>query len=130
MAEPKEIVWADRKRTFLGLPWSFTKYRMSEERLFIESGFFSTTENEVRLYRILDVRLTRTLFQRMVGVGTIHVSSSDKSLGNFHIESVKNPHDVKELLSDLVEKQRDEKRVVSREYMSEDVDMDCDYDEN
>ena len=42
-------IWKDRKRTFLGLPWSFTKYKLTEDRLFIETGFFNSIENEVRL---------------------------------------------------------------------------------
>ena len=31
-------IWQDRKRTFLGLPWSFTKYMLTEDRLFVEKG--------------------------------------------------------------------------------------------
>ena len=67
-----DYLWSDRKRTFLGLPWSFTKYNLTEERLFIETGFFNKKEDEVRLYRITDVSLTRSFGQRIVGVGTIH----------------------------------------------------------
>lgn len=111
------LVWSDRKRTFLGLPLSFTKYELTEERLFVKTGFLNITENEVRLYRILDLRLSRTLGQRLFGVGTITVSSSDKSLGNFVLKNVKHSKDVKELLSDLVEKQRDSKRVSNREFL-------------
>ena len=33
------IVWKDRKRTLFGLPWSFTKYSLSDDRLFISTGF-------------------------------------------------------------------------------------------
>ena len=113
----KEYLWKDRKRTFLGLPWSFTKYRLSEDRLFIEKGFFKTIYDEVRLYRIMDMELTRTFGQRLFGLGTIHVFSSDKSHGDFDILSVKNSKFVKELLSQQVEKQRDAKRVVNRELM-------------
>ena len=50
-----EIIWKDRKRIFFGLPWTFTKYSISEDRLFISTGFFSVKEDEVRLYRIMDV---------------------------------------------------------------------------
>ncbi len=124
MAE-KEILWKDRKRTFFGLPWSFTKYSLTEERLFVETGFFNTTENEVRLYRIMDVQLTRSLGQKIVGVGTIHVKSADKTLKDFEIKSVKDSRNVKEMLSELVEKNRTEKRVMNREVMDgEDDDED------
>lgn len=123
-----ELLWKDRKRTFLGLPWSFTKYELDEERLFIKKGFFTQQEDEVRLYRIMDISLTRTLGQRIVGVGTIHCSSADKTLGDFDILSVKKPKDVKEQLSQLVEAQRDKKRVTNREHMV-DHDHDCGHDD-
>lgn len=110
-------LWSDRKRTIFGLPLSFTKYSLDKERLFIEEGFMNKREDEIRLYRIMDVSLTRSLGQRIFGVGTIHCCSADKSMGDFDILSVKNPKDVKEQLSVLVEEQRDAKRVMNREYM-------------
>lgn len=125
-----DYVWNDRKRTFLGLPLSFTKYSLTEERLFIETGFLNKKEDEVRLYRIMDVSLTRSFGQRIFGLGTIHCCSADKSMKDFDILSVKNPKDVKEQLSELVEKQRDSKRVTNREFMTDHHDMDDDYDDD
>ena len=121
-----EMLWRDRKRTFCGLPWSFTKYSMDEERLFIDRGFFKTTSDEVRLYRIMDVSLTRTLRQKIWGIGDIQVHSSDKTLHDFTIKSIKKPMEVKELLSQNVEKQRDLKRVVNREMMTDPDDFSFD----
>lgn len=114
-----EYLWSDRKRTLFGLPLSFTKYMLSEERLFIEQGFLNKKEDEVRLYRIMDVSLTRSFGQRIFGVGTIHCCSADKSMGDFDIVSVKKPRDVKEQLSQQIEIQRDAKRVTNREYMED-----------
>lgn len=119
-----DILWKDKKRVFLGLPLSFTKYSLTKERLFIETGFLNSVENEVRLYRILDVQMTRTLGQKMFGLGSINVHSSDASQKDFTIKNIKKPKYVKELLSELVEKQRDEKRVVNRELMASSQDED------
>ena len=121
-----EMLWKDRKRTFCGLPWSFTKYAMDEERLFIDKGFFKTTSDEVRVYRIMDVSLTRTLGQKIWGLGDIQVHSSDKTLHDFTIKAVNNPKEVKELLSQNVEKQRELKRVVNREMMTDPDDFSFD----
>ena len=49
-----EYQWSDRKRTLFGLPWSFTKYMVTVEKLLIRTGVFSIREEEVRLYRIMD----------------------------------------------------------------------------
>lgn len=121
-----EILWKDRKRTkFLALPWTFTVYRLTEDRLLIKRGFFTTREDEVRLYRILDISLKRTLLQKIFGTGSILCHSSDKTMGDFEIINVKRSYEVKNLLSDLIEKERMAKRVSNREFIS---DMECDFD--
>lgn len=119
-------LWQDRKRTIFGLPLSFTKYSLDEERLYIDTGFFTTVSDEVRLYRIMDVSLTRTLRQKIFGIGDIRVHSSDKTLRDFIIKSVKHPKDVKELLSNKVEIQRDKKKVINREMMFDDNEFEDD----
>ena len=116
----QKYCWNDRKRTFLGLPLSFTRYFLTEEKLFVRTGFLSMKEEEVRLYRILDVTLKRSLRQRIFGLGTIHCCSADKSTPEFDILSVKNSKWVKETLSDLVEQERSRKRISGRECLSDD----------
>lgn len=116
------IIWKDRKRPFLGLPFSFTRYSCSAEKLIIDTGFLSRKEEEIRMYRILDVTLKRSIFQRIFGVGTIHCCSADKSTPEFDIKSVKNPQNVKNMLSDLIEKARDDKRITAREFMDAEDD--------
>lgn len=128
MADNK-VVWKDRKRTFLGLPWSFTVYKLTEEKLFIESGFFSKKEEEIRLYRIMDLTLKRSFGQRLVGVGTVHCCTADRSTPEFDIKSIKRSKQIKDMLSDMIEKQREAKRITAREFMDDgDNDADCDGD--
>lgn len=125
----KKVLWNDRKRTIFGLPWSFTKYKLTEEKFIIQTGFFSIKQEEVRLYRIMDVTLNRTFGQRIFGLGTIHCCSGDKSTPEFDIKNIKKSETVKELLSDQVEQERQRKRVASREYMAADNDDDGDDDD-
>lgn len=125
-----EYVWRDRKRTIFGLPLSFTVYTLTEEKLLVESGFFSKKEEEVRLYRIMDLTLLRPLGQRIFGVGTIHCCTADKTTPEFDILKVKKAKEVKELISDMVEKERMAKRITGREYMSDDDHDDFDHEEN
>ena len=49
--------WSDRKRIIFGLPWTFTKYAATDEKLLIRTGVLNVKEEEVRLYRILDLTL-------------------------------------------------------------------------
>ena len=92
-----EYVWKDRKRNFLGLPWTFTKYRLTKDRLFIITGLFNTREDEVRLYRITDTTMTRSFGQKLTGTGTIHCDSADQTMKNFDIKNIKHPREFKEL---------------------------------
>lgn len=117
------ILWSDRKRwTFLGLPWTFTKYMCTPEKFIVESGIFSTKEEEIRLYRILDLTLERSFWQRIFGLGTICCDTVDKSSPRLIIKNVKKSREVKELISEAVEKERMKKRVSSRELMAAEED--------
>lgn len=116
-----EYIWKDRKR-FLGMPLSFTRYALSEDRLFLSVGFFSIKDEEVLLYRIRDISSTRTLWQRLFGVGTITVSSSDKSMPTLVLKNVRKPLDVKELLHAQVEEMKIRRRVRFGEIMTSDAD--------
>lgn len=105
---------------------SFTKYLLNDERLYIRSGFLNIKEDEVRLYRVTDISLSKSFGQRIFGVGTIKCCSADKTLGDFEIKNIKNPREVKEMLSQAVEEQRDSKRVSSREFLTSEDDTEED----
>lgn len=122
-----ESLWEDRRRNFFGMPWSFTKYSMDKTRFYLERGFLSTRYDEVRLYRITDVVLVRSLLQKIFGLGTLKIDSSDKSMGDFVIENIRDSEKVKELFSQKVEEQRKANRVYTRETLGDsDNDMDND----
>ena len=114
-----EIIWKDRKRTLFGLPLSFTKYSLEEEKLVIEKGVFGKVEEEIRLYRILDFTLKRSFGERLFGLGTIHCCSADKSTPEFDIEHIKDSQKVKNLISEAVEKARIKNKIISREVIDD-----------
>lgn len=111
------VLWQDKKRPIFGLPLSFTKYSVTEEKLLINTGFLSKTEEEIRLYRITDFSVKQTLIQRIFKVGNILISSSDNTQGELIICDVKKPYEIKELLSDMVEKERQKKGIVTNEFL-------------
>lgn len=113
-----EYIWKDRKR-HLGLPLSFTRYALSEDRLFLSVGFFSIKDEEILLYRIRDISTTRSLWQRIFGVGSVTVISSDKTTPTLLLKNVKHPLDVKELLHEQVEKVKIQRRIRLGEIMTD-----------
>ena len=116
--ESIQYLWKDRKR-FLGMPLSFTRYRLSDDRLFCEKGFFNIRADEVLLYRVRDLQLNMSLGQRIFGVGTICVVSSDKSVPHLDLNNVKNPREVKELIHKNVEAAKDKRRMRTTEIMGD-----------
>ena len=115
-------VWQDRKRHF-GLPVSFTRYRLSDDRLFIETGVIRFQEEEVLLYKIQDLHLSITLGQRLFGVGTVSVISGDQTAPRVELVNIAHPKRVKELIHDLTEDSKRQRRVSILESMGGHFDM-------
>ena len=122
--EAIEYLWKDRKR-FLGMPLSFTRYSLSNDRLFCETGLLNMRSDEVLLYRIRDLRLTISLGQRIFGVGTVCVVSSDKSIPHLDLKNVKDPRTVKELIHRNVEAAKDRRRIRATELLGGEDVPDC-----
>lgn len=118
-------LWKDRKR-YLGMPLSFTRYSLSEDRLFTSVGFLNIRDDEVLLYRIRDIDTRRSLWQRIFGVGTVTVISSDKTMPNMVLKNIKDPMFVKELIHQQVEDVKIKRRVRVGEIMTTDGDHDDD----
>ena len=124
-------IWKDRKRYF-GLPLSFTRYALSEDRLFISVGFLNIKDDEILLYRVRDIDTSRNLWQRLFGVGTVVVMSSDKSMPNLVLKNIKNPVEIKELIHEQVEEMKIRRRVRVGEIMNDSMDdeaLDAELDE-
>ena len=113
-------MWRQRKRIWCGLPWTFTVYSFDEDCIFIDSGVFTKKQEEIRLYRVLDISVTRTFAQRIFGMGTITLKTSDKTTPDLFLINLKKVMEVKTELSNLIEANREKKRIAGREFMSND----------
>lgn len=123
MAVNIHYLWKDRKRYF-GMPLSFTRYFLSEDRLFLSVGFLNIRDDEILLYRVRDIDTSRTLWQRLFGVGTVTIVSSDKTMPTLVLKNVKDPVFVKELVHKQVEQMKIQRRVRVGEIMTTDMDTD------
>ena len=124
-----QYIWKDRKRYF-GMPLSFTRYALSEDRLFSSVGFLNIKDDEILLYRVRDIDTSRSLWQRLFGVGTVVVMSSDKSMPNLVLKNIKDPVAIKELIHEQVEEMKIRCRVRVGEIMTTDMDGDGEPDLN
>lgn len=110
--QEEEIVWYDRKRvTPFALPWSFTKYTLTESRILVEKGLLISHEEEVKLYRITDVSYAQSLIGKLNNTGTITVMSNDSSAPTLVLKDVKNPKTIKNVISHAIETARSDRGV-------------------
>ncbi len=124
-----ELIWKDRKR-ILGMPITFTKYSMSKDRLFLETGLLNMNQEEILLYRVRDISLHISLWQRLFGVGTIIVKSSDQTIPELRIENIKNPRMIKEQIHTHVEEMKIARQMRIGEIVDDgDMDHECCHDD-
>ena len=72
------IEFKEKKRwVFLGLPFTFTTYTITEEIVTIDEGFLNRKEDDCYMYKIQDVTLTTSLFERIMGLGTVICNTGD-----------------------------------------------------
>ena len=122
-------IWHDRKR-ILGMPITFTRYALSSDRLFIRRGWLNIHQDEVILYRVRDLCVKANLWQRIFGVGTVTVTSTDKSVPVLTLKNVKQPFEVKELIHENVEKMKIERRMRIGEMSMDFEDGDMDFEDD
>ena len=50
---------------------------VSNERVLVESGFWNKVRDDVEVFRIRDVVVTRSLWQRMLGIGDVTIKATE-----------------------------------------------------
>ena len=109
-----EVKYCERKRLlFFGLPWTFTKYTITPSMLTIDQGLLKTEENDCYMYKIQDVTLKRSLFERMFGLGTIICYTGDVTNPELVLEHVKHAKEIKEYLLEESEQARLKRRTLN-----------------
>ncbi len=110
----ENIGFEERKRwLFFGLPFTFTKYLVGEEILTIDSGFFKKVEDDCYMYKIQDVELTRTLGERIFGLGTVVCHTGDTTHPKLYLEHIKHAKEVKNYILQTSEKMRMKRRTLN-----------------
>lgn len=90
---------------------SNTRYVLTDQRLKSSRGVFNRVTDDLELYRIKDTRFQQSVWQRMVGIGDIELSTSDATSPLVRLGNIGNADAVRDTLRGLVEKRRDAKRV-------------------
>jgi hypothetical protein len=75
-----------------------TFYRLTPDRLEYHRGMFGRKVDNIDLFRVVDYKMDRSVLDRILGIGTIRLFSSDKTDPEFLIFKVKNPQRVFDIL--------------------------------
>ena len=73
-----------------------TRYRLTTQRLFMQTGLIAKKLEEVELFRVKDVTVSQGFIQRLLGVGSVVVLSTDDTTPRLELAGIPNPVEVKE----------------------------------
>ncbi len=116
LRENEKVLWSGYKR-FLRFKNPFTKYTLTNRALYIESGFLRYSFSEVRLFRICDISVSKTIPERIFGTGSLIVMSADKSTPMLRVGSILGVGELKMLISEQVDFERSRQGVRMGEFI-------------
>ena len=95
---------------------NFTHYQITKDELIIKTGFFMQRTKTVELYLLKDPDMTVSLYQRMLGIGTISVvvdsnSGTQRAGEKLYIRNIRDCEKVRKLLRDSIEEDVMERKI-------------------
>ena len=107
-------MFVERKRwLFFGLPFTFTKYTVEDDKITIDKGFLNKSEDDCYMYKVTDVRLERSFMERLVKLGTVVCITGDNTHPELRLMHIKNAKAVKDFILEQSETERQKKRVLN-----------------
>ena len=108
------VEFVEKKRwLFLGLPFTFTRYVIKEDMITVDTGVFTKVENDCYMYKVQDVEHTASIWERMVGLGTIVCYTGDTTHPKLLIEHIRNSKAIKDFIVKESEEARLKRRTVN-----------------
>ncbi len=121
--DKNEVKYSARKRwVFFGLPFTFTVYNVGDDLLTIDTGFLNQQENDCYMYKINDAKLSRSLFERMFGLGTVTCYTGDTTDKVIELKHIKDSVEIKDYIVKASEAARIRRRTVNMQNITADLD--------
>ena len=108
------VEFVEKKRwLFLGLPFTFTRYVIKEDMITVDTGVFTKVENDCYMYKVQDVELVATFFERIAGLGTVVCYTGDTTHPKLMLEHIKNAKTIKNYILEASENARMKRRTLN-----------------
>lgn len=106
--------YKERKRLlFLGLPFTFTKYIITKEKLTVKEGFLNQKTDYCYTYKIQDSTLRRSLMERVFGLGTITCNTGDVTHPTLILKHIKHSEAIHCFIFEQSESARLQRRTIN-----------------
>ena len=113
------MVYTERKRWFfLGLPFTFTKYTVNDEMITINTGLFNSKEDDCYMYKVMDVRLEQSFFEKIFKLGTVVCYGGDVTDPTLKLQHIRHAKEVKDFIRQVSEEQRLKRKTIRTEDIS------------
>ncbi|WP_035773268.1 PH domain-containing protein [Butyrivibrio sp. VCD2006] len=114
---------------FFGIPWPFKRYEVYDNEMTIISGFLNIKEDDCFMYKITDVELSSSLLQRIVGLSTITLFTSDVTDKTIIMKNIKHGREIKDFINQESERARLRRRTVNMQNIGFNDDVGADIDD-
>lgn len=105
--------WSDYQHYCL-LPFTRRIYYIYEGCLYESFGVYKRRENQCPMYLITDITVEISLFQRLLGTGTLVIKARDETDRTIVLKNIREPKRVRNMIQNLSEKQKAKKEIIIR----------------
>lgn len=105
----EKILW-EGKPYYFGLP-TFTNYKITNERLIVETGLLTKRTKEIEWFRVKDISVKRNLIERIFNIGDITISSIDTQEPIYVLRNIKDSEKIKDYIRNAVREQRNTQKI-------------------
>lgn len=74
------------------------RYRVSTQRIVVESGALSKRIDEVDMRTVEDIEFQQRFLERLLGIGELAIVAADKKMSRFRLIGIEKPREVRELI--------------------------------